>query len=203
MKKIILLFYLFINSFLYSQFDLSAGMGLNFFSSPEMKDYVNSSFETSEEISTFNTSADFFAELDYNLSNSYQLGVEYTYNIYSFNSNYLNGRYDLALNQHKPSIVGYYVYAGQGYKFKFGGGIGLRIAQVKEELYGTISDYSATGFGLLLKAQGDTKLGGDFYALIAGEVRYDLPGEIETLSDATFNVNSFGIALKLGTVYYF
>jgi len=152
---------------------------------------------------SFNTSADFFIELGYNLSNDYQISAEYTYNIFSYNSNFTSGRYDLQLVQYKPSILAYYVVGGHGYKFKLGGGIGARIAQVDEELYGTIEEYSTTGLGILLKVQGDTKLGGNFYALISGEVRYDLPGEIKTLTGGTFNINSFGVALKLGTVYYF
>ena len=188
---------------IYSQFDVGAGMGLNFFSSPDLRDYINSNFSASDDISSFNTSADFFFEVDYNMGENYQIGIEYTYNIYSYNTSFLNGRYDLSLNQHKPSLVGYYVHAGKGYKFKIGGGLGIRFAEVDEELYGSISGYSATGFGILLKAQGDTRLGGNFYALISGEVRYDMPGEINTLSNATFNVNTFGVALKLGTVYYF
>lgn len=156
MKKYILFLSILFNSFFYAQFDVGAGMGLNFFSSPELRDYINSNFSAGDDISSFNTSADFFLEFDYNLYTRYQIGIEYTYNIYSYNTNFLNGRYDLALIQHKPSLVAYYVYEGTGYKFKIGGGLGLRIAEVDEELYGTISEYSATGFGVLLKTQGDT-----------------------------------------------
>ena len=203
MKKYIIIISFSLNLIISAQYDLSAGMGLNFFSSPDLRDYINSNFSSNEEVASFNTSADFFGEIDYNFNESFQVGIEYTYNIYSYNSNFTSGRYEFKLNQHKPSAVAYYVNKGEGYKFKLGGGIGLRIAQVEEELYGLTEDYSTTGFGFLLKAQGDTRLGGNFYALIAGEVRYDLPGEIETLSNASFNVNSFSIALKLGTVYYF
>lgn len=203
MKKYFIILNFAATSLILAQFDLGAGMGLNFFSSPDMRDYLNSNFASTDEMASFNTSADFFVELDYNISEKYQIGVEYTHNIYSFNSNFTSGRYDLQLNQHKPTLMAYYVSAGNGYKFKIGGGVGLRIAQADEELYGTIEEYSTTGFGILLKAQGDTKLGGNFYALIAGEIRYDMPGEINTLTGGSFNVNSFGLSLKLGTVYYF
>ena len=203
MKKFILTILFCSPSFLLAQYDVSAGMGLHFFSSPDLRDYVNSNFSTSDELSSFNTSADFFAEIDYNLANVYQIGIEFTYNIFSFNSNLFGGGYDLQLAQYKPSILAYYVINGDNYKFKVGGGVGARIASVDEKLYGSTENYSTTGFGILFKAQGDTKLGGNFYALISGEARYELPGEINTLTGGTFNLNSFGVGLKLGTVYYF
>lgn len=203
MKKYVIVYLVLFSSSIFAQYDLSAGMGLYFFSDPDLKDYINANFASSDELQSFNTSADFFAEFGFNLNEKYQVSAEYTYNIFSYNSNFPGGRYDLQINNHKPSIIAYYMITGNGYKFKLGAGIGLRIAQVSEELYGTVVEYSTSGFGALIKAQGDTKLGGNFYALIAGEVRYDLPGEIKTLNDGKFNLNSFGVALKLGTVYYF
>lgn len=191
----------------FAQFDISAGMGLNFFSAPDLRDYINSNFVSSTEIGSFNTSADFFGEVGYNFNEVnktryYQISLHYSFNIYSFNSSFVSGIYDIQLNQHKPSLMGYYVFAGEGYKFKLGAGVGLRTALIDEELYGTTESYSSSGVGFLLKAQGDTKLGGDFYALIAGEVKYDLPGEINTLTGGKFNINAFGIVLNLGISYY-
>jgi hypothetical protein len=197
---------LFLSSISYSQYDLNAGMGLNFFSAPDLRDYVNSNFSSTEEMASFNTSADFFIGFAYNLNESYQIGLEYNYNIYSFNSNSILGIYDLQINKHEPSLVGYYQIIGNGYKFKLGGGFGYRLGYADEKQPGTteIIDYSSTGFGLLAKAQGDTKLGGNFYALIAGEIRYDLHSDIETITpNVSFNLNSFGVALKLGVVHYF
>lgn len=205
MKKYILVFSLFISSTVFAQFEIGGGMGLNFFSAPDLGDYINSNFASTDEMGSFNTSADFFLEFGYQISDNYQIGIDYTFNIYSFNSIFQIGKYDFELYQHKPSILAFYIITGEGYKFKLGGGLGLRIAQVEEKLLGDTQDYSTSGFGLLAKAQGDTKLGGNFYATISGEIRYDLPGEITTISEEqnTINLNSFGIALKLGTVYYF
>lgn len=207
MKKKIFSMLLFFSSLTFAQIDISTGMGLNFFSAPDLRDYINSNFVSSDELGSFNTSADFFGEIGYNIVQNdqkryYQIAVEYTFNIYSFNSNFVSGIYDLQVNQHKPSLIGYYVFAGEGYKLKLGGGIGLRMAQIDEKLYGTTENYSTNGFGFLAKAQGDTKLGSDFYALIAGEIRYDIPGEIETLNKGKFNLNAFGVVLKLGISYH-
>lgn len=189
----------------YSQYDINGGMGLNFFSAPDLRDYINANFATTDELQSFNTSADFFGEFGYNFNDNYQLSVEYTQNLYSFNSNGIGGIYDLKLTQHKPSIIGYYLITGVGYKFKFGGGLGIRFATAEEKIPGLtqVLEYSTSGFGLLLKAQGDTKLGGDFYALISGELRYEILGDLDFSSGNAVNLNSFGVALKLGLAYYF
>lgn len=203
MKNYLIIFALFISSTAFAQFDLGIGMGLSFFNAQDLQDYINYEISSSEEMKSFNTSADFFVELGYNLNENYQLSAEFTYNLYSFNSNDINGIYDFQLTQLKPSIIGYYLITGKGYKVKLGGGIGFRSAQVEEKTSVGKVDYSTSGFGVLAKVQGDTKLGENIYALIAGELRYDMPGEINTLIGETVNLNTVGVALKLGAVYYF
>lgn len=203
MKKYLLLLLLFVFSNVFAQFDLGAGMGLAFFSSSDLKDYINGGFANpTNELKTFNSSADFFVELGYNVDRNYQIAIEYNFNIFSFNSPLGAGVYNLSVDRHKPSIIGYYVIPGVGYKFKFGAGIGIRILQAEETIYGPVN-YSTSGIGFLLKTQGDTKLSNDFYALIAGELRYDLPGDIKTFTGATVGFNSISVGLKLGVTYYF
>ncbi len=178
-------------------------MGLHFFSANDLKSYLERGFAFTDQMNTFNTSADFFAEFGFLMKENLQIGIDYTYNIYSFNSNSISGSYDIYIDNHKPSLMVYYVIPGKGYAFKFGGGIGLRTAFVEEQLMGLGTKYSTSGFGILLKAQGDTKLGGNFYALISGEIRYDAPGEITTVNNGYINFTTFGVTLKLGTIYYF
>ncbi|MEE9430102.1 MAG: hypothetical protein V3V16_03615 [Melioribacteraceae bacterium] len=205
MKKYLIIIQLLVLSNTFAQFDLGAGMGLAFFNSDDLEIYLNSNFANqTNRLNTFNSSGDFFMELGYELNENYQLGVEYNFNIYSFNSSFGLGIYDLSLNHHKPSIIGYYIMKGIGYKIKFGVGTGIRIVQAEEKLLG-VSNYSTNGIGFIFKAQGDTKLSGNLYALIAGELRYDLPGEIKTLGlgGSIISLNSIGVGLKLGTVYYF
>jgi hypothetical protein len=101
-------------------------------------------------------------------------------------------------------VLGYYTIQGAGYKFKFGGGAGYRVISIDEKLPLETKNYTATGFGLLLKAQAHTLLGGNFYALIEGDARYDIIGEAENgnqvMGDGTdFNTLAFG--LKLGVSY--
>jgi hypothetical protein len=180
-------------------------MGLHFFSAPDLRDYINSNFSGSDEMPSFSTSADFFIEFGFDVSDNYKISLNYNHNIYSFNTNSGLGIYDIQLAKHEPSVIGYYQVKGEGYKLKLGGGIGYRIAQADEKQPGTTEKikYESNGFGLLVKAQGDTRLGGNLYALIAGEIRYDLYDDIETITqNVKFNLSSFGLSLKLGVVYY-
>ncbi|MFH1198257.1 MAG: hypothetical protein V1720_21315 [bacterium] len=193
-----------------AQVDLSAGMGINFINTSSLTDYINMNFApASDQLATFNTQVGFFGECDYSLSPNFQLGLEYVYSIYSFNTSYCGiGTYDLSLNIHNPSALAYYVVNGEGYKFKFGGGAGLRLASLEEQLPATTQavDYSSTGFGLLLKIVGNTRLGGNIYAYIAGDARYDFVGEPESDGkkltnnslDENVNANSLSVGIKLG-----
>ncbi len=200
MKKIIIVSYFIINSTLFSQIEVGGGMGLSFFTAPDFENYVNA-LSGSQFVNSFNTSADFFVEVGYNVNEKYQIALEYDFNIYSINTIVV----DIELDHHKPTLIGYYYLAGEGYKLKFGGGIGFRYSNAQERInsYGSKENYSTSGIGFLLKLQGDTRLSGNLYALIAGDIRYDIPGEINTLNGGVFNLNSFSVGLKLGTVYYF
>ncbi len=203
MKKYLFVFLLFSFGNVFAQFDLGAGMGLAFFSSADLRDYINGNFANpTNELQTFNSSADFFVELGYNVNENYQLAIEYNFNIFSFNSPLGQGIYNLSVDRHKPTIIAYYIIPGVGYKFKFGGGLGIRFLQVEETIYGPVN-YSTTGIGALLKIQGDTKLSNKLFALIAGELRYDLPGSVKTFTGATIGFNSISVGLKLGVTYHF
>ena len=103
MKKSLLIWAIFLNSFSIAQYDVGAGMGLNFFSAPDLRDYINSNFRSNEEVPAFNTSADFFFEIDYNLNEGFQLGIEYTYNIFSYNNN-LVANNNFCTNKNKFNI---------------------------------------------------------------------------------------------------
>jgi len=189
----------------YSQVDLSVGMGINYASAPSLKDYINANY--AGDLATFSSSVEFNGEVLYTISPSFQLGIEYAMSIFSYSTR-AGFNYDLNYNLHKPSLLAFYVLAGEGYKFKFGGGAGPRLASVKEEIHSAI-DYSAIGFGLLLRGEGHTGLGGNFYAMIAVDMRYDLPGRPKdgdaylggnTTQEVDVNTLSFGV--KLGISYF-
>ena len=101
--------------------------------------------------------------------------------------------------------------SGSGYDFKFGGGFGLRFVNVNLPLPGTtvITNYSNTGYGFILRADGNTLLGGNFYANIGADLKYDVNGNPKTKdtnvyilnSNDKINLNSFSVGLRLGVSY--
>ena len=109
------------------------------------------------------------------------------------------------------SVLNFYVLHGDGYSFKFGGGAGLRFLSADEKLPGTTltTTYSSTGYGVLLRAEGNTLLGGNIYAKIAAQAGYDINGEPKNngqhLGNANeaVNFNSLSVGLSLGVSYIF
>ncbi len=195
-----------------AQWDLSLSMGLDFKSASSYRDYINSGFAPSnDKLSTFSSSINFSGEVGYQISESFQLAIEYSILLDSYNTAVAPaGVYEISYSVQRPSLISYYVINGNGYKFKFGGGIGPRFVSLEEKIISS-TQYSASGLGFLLKADGNTLLSGNLYALIGMDLRYDLPGELKT-EDGKFienygtgekvNLNTLSIGIKLGIAYF-
>lgn len=208
MKKAFLIFLIpLIN--LNAQWDFSLSMGLDFKAASSYRDYINSA-PGNDNLSTFTNSVNFAGEVDYMLSPNLEIGIEHSLAIDSYNRNTeLGGVYEISYTHQRPTALCYYVIAGKGYKFKFGGGIGLRFVSLTERIIAE-ADYTASGFGILLKAEGNTLLSDNFYALIGVDLRYDLPGELKSANGSyivnqytneKMNLNSLSIGIKLGIAY--
>jgi len=209
MKKIILLILTLSFSQTFAQVELSTGMGINYSANSSLKNYLNANFNAGNSVlSTFSAQVEFFGEGVYSVSYNFQLGIDYGLSVYSYN-NTSSINYELSYNVHKPSIVAYYVIPGKGYKFKFGGGVGLRLVNLDERIFSTVN-YSGTGFGFLARAEGHTSLGGNLYAMLAADMRYDLinnlSSENKLFSDNSggeVNLNTFSVGVKIGISYHF
>jgi hypothetical protein len=212
MKKIVLLNIFLLSTQLFAQWDFSASMGLDFKSSPTLKDYINLYFaKGSNQIASFKSSVSFSTEVDFKPISSFALGFEYNLQIDSYSAPAgAGGIYDISYSVHRPSIIGYYVIPGQGYQFKFGGGLGYRYASLREKIYSSI-DYTATGFGVILKAEGNTLLSKNLYALIGGSLRYDSIGDLSDGSNKitnnstgeNVNLNAISLGIYLGLTFTF
>ncbi len=213
MKLDRVLFIIIISSFYsYAQVDFRVGMGLDFFNSQSVVDYINqSNFSGSEELSSFSTAVNFSGEVGIKVDNNIQLAGDVTYQIYSYNSDVTLGRYDIKFNNFMPSVLIYYMIEGTGYNFKFGGGAGLRFVSVEQTLPASAGSdkYSSTGFGFLLRAQGNTLLGDKIYANISLDIRYDINGVPENNGRKLYNnvqkddvnFNQLALGIKLGLYY--
>jgi len=212
MKKIFALIFIFSSLIINAQVDVTGAMGIAFVNNASLKDYINSNFPSDKALSTFNSSFDLSLEADYTISENFEMGVEYVYNIFSYTSTFGGlGVYDLSYKHHKPSLLAYYVLPGSGYKFKLGGGIGYRMVDLDEKKIQS-TNYTSSGLGFLLRIQGLTTLGGNLYANLGGSFRYDLPGEPESSDGITIvdpidgtnvNINSIVFSVNIGVTYSF
>jgi hypothetical protein len=195
-----------------AQGELKAVMGINFMSIPSLQDYINQNFAPSnEQLGSFVSSVIFAGEGGIFLNKNFEMTVEVAYQIYSYTTTGISGQYELKYNNLMPSILAYYVLDGNGYNLKFGGGVGIRFPNVDESLPATGSTitYTSTGFGMIARAEGNTLLGGDIYANIGAEIRYDVNGEPENNGNTLFNVvqgenvnfNTFSLGVRLGITY--
>lgn len=214
MKYLKLLCLLFlICSSAFSQVKLRTSMGVDYVSTPSLYDYINqNSFGSSNEIGSFKTAINFSGEIDYAVSENYEIGIDFTYRLFSYTT--LSGlqKYEMAYHNFMPGIVAYYVIAGDGYQFKFGGGVGIRLLSVDETLptINTADNYKASGFGFLLRGTGNTRIGTDLYANINFDARYDVNGEPDNngqkitnnVTKTPVNFNSFSVGLSLGLTYF-
>ena len=212
-KNIAVLFILFFSVNCFSQVDLRAGMGIQFQSTPSLTDYINFYHaSSSEQQGTYGTSVNFSLEGGYWFSSNREVSLEIAYLINSYNFNNEYGYYNLSYNIIMPSVLYYFIVDGDGYNFKFGGGAGIRFVNAEEQIITVIPvKYSSTGFGFVLRADGNTLLGGNFYANIGGDIRYDLNGEPKNngrpltnrIVGENVNFNSFSFGLRLGITYKF
>ena len=214
MKKKIIIFLMIISAnFSFAQIEFKGTMGINFLSSPSMQDYINENFAPSNaQLSTFNSAVIFTGEVGTFLSNDFEMSIEIPYQIYSYTENVGLGQYELAYNSFMPSVMAYYVLLGSGFNFKFGGGAGPRFLNVTEgkKWQGTEDSYSSTGFGGLLRVEGNTALAENVYANIGLDLRYDHNGEPENSNGNTLvnnvkgenvNFDTFSLGVKLGISY--
>ncbi|GAB4289470.1 MAG: hypothetical protein Kow0098_07470 [Ignavibacteriaceae bacterium] len=215
MKKLCLVILLF--NFYQSasaQFDLRVSMGIDFVNTPSLVDYINNYYLSgSDLLGDFNSAVNFSGETDYFFSENFHIGIEIAYLLNSFTQTYPEGQYELNYGIIMPSVLAYYVFSGEGYNFKFGGGVGIRFVNADESLpaTGTTISYSSTGPGFILRALGNTALSENLYATIGADLRYDLNGEpmngdkplgnSEQIPATDFNSLSAGV--KLGVTFTF
>lgn len=211
----IIIFSILITANAFAQYSLRAGMGISFVSSSSLTDYINENFASyNQQLGTFNSAINFSGEFDYSTSQSYQVGLDLAYLINSYTYSSIGGIYKMNYDILMPTLVNYYVISGEGYIFKFGGGIGPRFVNVNEQLPGTPSgtNYTSIGFGILIRADANTLLSKNLYANIGGDLKYDINGKPSSngkylvnnnanYSDVNFNM--FSAVLRIGLTYTF
>lgn len=193
-----------------AQDEVRLGMGINFGSTPSLRDYINQ-VAGYDEMASFNSAVVFSGEYDHAVTRTYDIGLEVAYLLSSATFNAATGQYDFSYHIIMPTITSYYVIRGEGYDFKFGGGVGIRFASADESFPSSPSaiNFTSTGFGILLRVAGNTRLSNDFYVNISGDLRYDLNGDLKdwgVYHASTYNqvdLNTFSAGVNIGITYMF
>ncbi|NWF89223.1 MAG: hypothetical protein HXY50_07130 [Ignavibacteriaceae bacterium] len=187
-------------------------MGIDFANTPSLNDYINQTFPVGDNpLNDFNSAINFSGEFGYFASKEFHLGAELGYLLNSYNFSSDLGKYEISYNVISPSFLGYYVITGGGYNLKVGGGFGIRFANVDLSFPGTnfVNNYSSTGYGFILRTEGNTLLGNNFFASIGADLKYDAIGEPKSENEKInqqfdgVNLNSLAVSLRLGISYFF
>ncbi len=214
MKKIILFLFVLIAMPVFAQTSLTGGMGINFSLNPNLRNYLNKHWSAPyEQVPVFNSNVEFYAEPAFMITENLQLGIDYGYSIYSYSSAY-ELPYEVSYEMHSPTLMIYRIKKGEGYLLRLGGGLGYRNLQVEEKIY-FAQNYTKNGFGIELKADGNTSLGGNLYANIGAILKFDFISSsesennsaeqphaiLESVENVDFNIYTIG--LRLGITYIF
>ena len=199
------------NTLTFAQFELKGTMGIYFTSIPSMQDYINfSGFASNNQLSSFVSSVMFAGEAGIFISPDFETTLEVAYQLYSYTNGSPDGQYDLTFSNVMPTVFAYYVITGTGYNFKFGGGLGARFVNVDESPPASeFKTYNSVGYGIVGRIEGNTLLGGNVYANIGFDIRYDVNGEPENdgtplhnnLQNENVNFNALSIGVRLGITY--
>jgi hypothetical protein len=175
-----------------------------------MQDYINF-FHPDDQLGSFNSAIIFTIEGGHFLSPSFLVSIEGAYQLFSYTNVSTTGKYEMVYKLIPVTAMGYYVIRGEGYNLKFGGGIGPRFVTADESLpgLGTTDSYNSIGAGIIIRCEGNTLLGGNFYANLGADLKYDLNGEPENngekLTNSVYgqnvNFNTFSLGVKLGISY--
>lgn len=197
-------------------FEISGGMGISLHSTPSLTDYINATAHPRQEqlLDEFSSAVEFFITPELQVSEEWSMGLEYSLLLKSYTLDDRSGfsRSEFSYQVHMPTFLVHYVVFGEGYKVKFGGGVGYHFAKFNQSFpsYGTGDDLSAKSIGVKLEAVGNTKFDETFYGSIGVDLRWDFLGTLkksdgseafDRASNTTAKMNFFSAGLKFGVTF--
>jgi len=154
-------------------------MGINGVVSSGLQDYLE--YVTSEEQSILNSAFQVTLGVDKELEGGKFVGLDFSYELNSFNAPGVVNQYTLEYSLYSPSIMYGWQSTGKGYKLRFGVGAGPRFITFTESGFGSNLkvQYNSIGYGFLVKAEAATAIASNVYAVIAGDLRFNSLGTIK------------------------
>jgi hypothetical protein len=191
---------------------VSAGMGVSYIDAPNVVDYLNKFAGPTERASDFTSAVEFFVAPEKWLSPSVVLRLEYSYLLKSYSLSRSEGLYHFGYSVHMPTLVLDYLFEGDGFYVKVGGGGGYHFGKFSrlDPSSSTETRFTGSGVGVKLELTGNTAFGESLYGLIGGDLRLDFIGALKDADgigpDRAGNpvrLRFTSVGVKFGLVYYF
>ena len=166
-------------------FDLTIGLGINAHFTHSVANYINQVAQPGldQKIGIIVSAPEFFASAELQLTDDWSAGIEYSLLVKSYAIRDRSGyaRSDFSYQVHMPAVVIHRLVFGEGYRVKFGGGIGYYFCSFRQQFqpYGNDETLKADGPGLKLEAVGNTKFDDTFYGSIGVDLRWGFLGTLE------------------------
>ena len=165
-------------------FDITAGLGIAVHSTPTLSNYINALAQPSldQKVDQFNSVAEFYLVPELQVSDEWSVGLEYSLLVksYSIDSRTAYSRTDISYEVQMPSVLLHYLVFGEGFRLKFGGGVGYHFAKFDQSFptIGAGESFRTSGPGFKVDAVGNTKFDETFYGSIGIDLRWDFLGSL-------------------------
>lgn len=195
---------------------VSFGMGVTYSNNPSLIKYVELDvpnyvfIPNNDKVSDFSTGVQFFGGVEFQISKTFSVKPEYSYNIKSINVP-SNTSFRYLYITHQPVIMLNYVFMQEYSYIKFGLGGGYFLSNFTREERTIETKYNSSGIGLKLEGTLNAQIGKSAAVYLGAFVMQTLMSDLKSkddvylqnLNNERVNLNSFGVGLRLGAEIFF
>jgi hypothetical protein len=191
---------------------VTAGFGVIAVNSPDIAGIINGELSPVERIHDLNSSPEFFTAFEVRFSEWWSGKAEFAYLLKSFDIPSGFGPVNtVSYDAEMPTIIVNRLLSGPGYVLKFGVGVGYHFAHFTQNISGISTAYRATGPGVKLEVDGNTKFDDHLYGDINVELRGDFLGilkddgghPLELAGGGNGSMGFTGAGVRFGLSYFF
>ena len=192
---------------------LSAGMGVEYASYPDVTGLINATVLPSERVPQFKSAVEFFGAFALPLSELWLVKFEYAYTLASWSPQGAFGPASFSVAAHMPSVILQYMLTDRGvYNVRVGAGGGYHFGALAEKYLSLDDTFRGKGPGVVIEIEANTAFGDHLFAYLGGNIRWEFigglldgpgvsPGVASGGSGVT--LHSFGAGARLGACYLF
>ena len=191
---------------------IGAGLGVVTHSAPSLVDYINASSMpvAGQQLDEFSSAVELFIAPEIQISENWVLTLEYAALLKSYSIEGRGGiQSEFSYTVHMPSVLVQRLVPGEGYRLKFGGGLGYHKAEFEQRFpgFGSEDHFTARGVGVTLDATGHTQFDEIFFGSLGFQARWDFLGTlkrddgspvINRSDQSSPAMNFFSIGFRLG-----